>query len=324
MASNKGNGKNNTKTQKKRTNNVKQNKSEKKQDLEQTNVLDIIIDDERLTDKDSLDVSFIEEKGRKKKKKAAKAIEVLEQDINYETVEDLERPIKKNNEILSTLFIILFSFILGFLICYIWVKQTDRFVVKEKVVEKEIIIDDNYVFVGDSIFEEYDLDKYYENMPVVNSGISGNSTEDILNDMENRIYKYNPSKVFLMIGTNDCIHDISSEETIENVGKIIDGIKKNRPYAEIYVQSIYPVNKTDNEKISLGVVDDRNNDDIKTMNYGIEKLCKEKKVNYMNIYDSLIDEEGNLELDYTKEGLHISEEGYEIITTKVLKILSKK
>ena len=103
MASNKGNGKNNTKTQKKRTNNVKQNKSEKKQDLEQTNVLDIIIDDERLTDKDSLDVSFIEEKGRKKKKKAAKAIEVLEQDINYETVEDLERPIKKNNEILYEL-----------------------------------------------------------------------------------------------------------------------------------------------------------------------------------------------------------------------------
>lgn len=335
MANNKSNGKKNMKTKNNPSNgkintkaqnnssNSKKNTGKKMQNLEETNALDIIIDDERLTDKNSLDVSFIDGKG--KKKKAAKAIEKLEQDVNYEIEEEeLEKPEKKKSEFLSTLFIILFSLILGFLICYIWGKETDAFIVKEKIVEKEVIIDDNYVFVGDSIFEGYDLDKYYENMPVVNSGISGNTTENILKDMENRIYRYNPSKVFLMIGTNDCIYDISSEETIENVGEIIDGIKKNRPYAEIYVQSIYPVNRTDDDKINLGSVKNRNNDDIKLMNSGIKKLCEEKDVNYMNIYDSLIDEEGNLAIDYTKEGLHISDEGYKVITTEVMKILGKK
>ena len=41
----------------------------------------------------------------------------------------------------------------------------------------------NYLFLGDSITDYYDLDKFYEGLPVVNSGISGN-TLNPLNFME--------------------------------------------------------------------------------------------------------------------------------------------
>ena len=54
----------------------------------------------------------------------------------------------------------------------------------------------NYLFLGDSITDFYDLDEYYKDLPVVNSGVSGNTTADILNDMKNRVYNYNPSKYF--------------------------------------------------------------------------------------------------------------------------------
>ena len=71
---------------------------------------------------------------------------------------------------------------------------------KEVVKEKEVIkVPDNYLFLGDSITEYYDLDKYYPDLPVVNSGIAGDTTEDILNDMEGRVYQYNPSKIFIYI-----------------------------------------------------------------------------------------------------------------------------
>ena len=40
-------------------------------------------------------------------------------------------------------------------------------------------------------------------MPVVNSGVSGDKTNDILDNMEERIYRYNPSKVVILVGTND-------------------------------------------------------------------------------------------------------------------------
>ena len=76
-------------------------------------------------------------------------------------------------------------------------KQTEA--PKKDIIVKQTI-DDNYLFIGDKITEDYDLLKYYEKKPVVNEGKAGNMTDDILNNMKNRIYQYNPSKIFLLIG----------------------------------------------------------------------------------------------------------------------------
>ena len=302
--------------------NSKVKKVEEIEILDKTNSFDIIIDDERLKDKESLDFSFID--GKRKKKKAKKEIEILE-DVDYkEELKNIDIPKKEKNgsDFFSTSLLIIFSFVFGFLICFIWAKESDYFIVvekeKEEVVKTEIIVDDNYLFVGDSITARYDLDKYYNGMPVVNSGVSSNKTTDILNDMNNRIYKYNPSKVILLIGTNDYSR-LSNSDTVKNIGKIIDGIKDNREYADIYVQSIYPVNK----EISKSTVGDRNNEDISEMNSDIKKLCKEKSVSYINMYDLLVDDDGNLDDDYTKDGLHLDSDGYEVVTEEIMKILKK-
>lgn len=320
----KGGTKNN---QNKANTNVKKNTTKKKVDtielLDKTNSFDIIIDDERLKDKESLDFSFID--GKRKKQKAREDIELLEEVDYKEEAKKIDMPKKekKSNDFFSTMLIILFSFVLGFLICFIWARESDYFTetkkVIEEVVEEKIVVDDNYVFLGDSIFERYALEEFYKDMPVINSGVSGNKTIDILNNMNDRVYRYNPSKVILMIGTND-YSSISNEDTVKNIGKIIDGIKTNRPYAEIYVQSIYPVNKNVNDGVS---VKERNNEDINTMNEGIKKLCKEKEVTYMNIYDLLIDEDGNLKESYTEDGLHVNDDAYEIITKEVMAIMKK-
>lgn len=175
----------------------------------------------------------------------------------------------------------------------------------------------NYLFLGDSITDFYDLDKYYDGLPVVNSGISGNTTEDILNDMKNRVYEYNPSKVFLLIGTNDLIHDISVDDIISNIEKIISEIKDNKPQVEIYVESIYPVNDNLDEEM----VSNRNNDDIMKINEKIKKYCDENNYTYINMYDKLLDDDGNFSEEYTDDGLHPNENGYEIITKELKKYL---
>ena len=46
----------------------------------------------------------------------------------------------------------------------------------------------NYLFLGDSITDFYDLDKYFNDYKVVNSGISGNQTSDIYKDIKKRAY----------------------------------------------------------------------------------------------------------------------------------------
>lgn len=175
----------------------------------------------------------------------------------------------------------------------------------------------NYLFLGDSITDYYDLDKYYEGLPVVNSGISGNTTEDILNDMKNRVYNYNPSKVFLLIGTNDLIHDKNVDEITSNIEKIISEINGNKPQAEIYVESIYPVN----DNLDEDMVNVRDNDDIIEINKQVKKYCTDNGYTYINMYDKLLDEDGNFSEKYTDDGLHPNENGYEIITKEIKKYL---
>ena len=59
------------------------------------------------------------------------------------------------------------------------------------------------------------------------------------------------------------------------------------------------------------------------MNSDIKKLCKEKSVSYINMYDLLVDDDGNLDDDYTKDGLHLDSDGYEVVTEEIMKILKK-
>ncbi|WP_339923741.1 SGNH/GDSL hydrolase family protein [uncultured Cyclobacterium sp.] len=50
---------------------------------------------------------------------------------------------------------------------------------------------------------------------IINTGISGNTTETILQDFDWRVKQFNPKVVSLMIGTNDCSNEKVSIETYE-------------------------------------------------------------------------------------------------------------
>ena len=179
------------------------------------------------------------------------------------------------------------------------------------------IIPENIVFLGDSITDFYDLDKYYPDNSVVNSGISGDVSEDILNDMYNRVYKYNPSKVFLLIGTNQIPVDDSDEKIVDDIKRIIINIHDNRPIAKIYVESIYPVNK----ELNKTMVSTRDNERIVELNKKIKEEVKDiKYVEYINIYDSLL-KDNKLSNEYSIDGLHLNDRGYEIVTNIIKKYL---
>lgn len=173
---------------------------------------------------------------------------------------------------------------------------------------------DNFVFLGDSITDFYPLEEYYDDLPVINSGISGNKTEDILKDMTKRVYQYNPTKVFLLIGTNDLNEEgTTAEKVIKNIKKITSSIKTKRSRAKIYIESIYPVNK----EIENHQVDRRDNKRIKEVNKSLEKICKEEGYTYIDLYSKLSDDKGNLKTKYTSDGLHLNSLGYVVVTREL-------
>ena len=278
-----------------------------KEDLSETKQQKFNFEDNQV--EDEMDMSFLTKKPRKKN------TNIVEKTVYSKS--------------LVIVIIILVVCFLGFIIFHYTTfnHHKVKIVTKIKEVEK---VPDNYLFLGDSITDFYDLDKYYKDLPVVNSGISGNITDDILKDMKKRVYQYNPSKVFLLIGTNDLIRDKSNEEIVEAVNgkniylivegveKIIKGIKENRPKAEIYLESIYPVN----HDIKNSRAENRENSDIKEINEKLEDYCEDNDITYIDMYDLLKDDEDNLKEEYTKDGLHLSDKGYEVVTEEIKKVIN--
>ena len=178
---------------------------------------------------------------------------------------------------------------------------------------------ENIVFVGDSIFDWFPTEKIFSDLPIVNSGIVGNKTTDILNNMEGRIYRYNPTKVFIQIGTNDIEWEDSdelNEEVYQNIVKITEGIKQNRAKSEIYIISIYPVNN------NLPGANDRHISEIKAINEKLKKYCAVTDgVEYIDAFKELIDEDEMFDQMYTNDGLHPNGLGYAKITEILMKYI---
>lgn len=306
---------------------AKTTKKTNKKSLETTTR--IRIDNDRLNDIESLDTSFLE--GRITSKKTNK---IISSDVKLSSKDtrkrNTRRSIGKKNKIDKTLiFSVFIIVVIGVLITFavfsivnlITGNIKTKTVVKKEVVTKKVVknvMDENIIFLGDSLTSMYDVDSYFEAHNVINSGISGESTKEVMESLKTRVFIYNPSKVFILIGTNDfdeANHGTYDEETtVNNIKTIIEDIKDNRKFAEIYVESVYPINDGDDPKIKHFMVGDRTNERISALNKKIKDLAKEEKVKYINVYDKLLDEEGSLNLDYTTDGVHINDTGYEVIT----------
>ena len=211
-----------------------------------------------------------------------------------------------------------FMLLVGMLLC-INEKKIINMNYKIEKLERYTYNKESIVFLGDSITSRYDLNKYFPNYNVYNSGIAGNMTKDILENMENRVFIYNPTKVFILIGTNDLVYSGLDNDGIKNnIEEIINKIYEKNSNTKIYLESIYPVNTSLNKEI----VETRTNDNIKNLNNKIEKICN-NKCTYINMYDDLTDKNGNMKRIYTVDGLHLNKIGYKAVASKLTKYLNE-
>lgn len=272
-----------------------------------------VFDFDEMKFSDEIDTSFVENKRKKKEQ----IVDELTQSYEKGKVQQQKREKKHHSKIRVERFVAILCILALLGTCvFLLMKPEKTKVVTKK--EEVVVMDDNYLFLGDSITEQYDLDEYYNDLPVVNSGISGNKTKDLLNDLNNRVYQYNPSKVFLLIGTNDIQSKVEDDVIINNIKKILEDIHENRPYAKLYLEAIYPVDEG-----SSGA-QDRTNKEIQSINASLEDYCKKNDITFIDMYDLLLDPESDKDRlfeDYSKDGLHISDEGYEVITEELMKYI---
>lgn len=242
---------------------------------------------------------------------------------------ELSKPNIKNNKIKIFLnkldpFVILGTmvafftilFIISFILLFSYSKRLSNLDKKlENSFSKSEYVNPKTVFIGDSITARYNLDKFFNDNSYINNGKEGDCTETLLKRLQSGVYDYNPKRVVLLIGTNDLPLDMSKEETISNIESVLVNIKANNKYTEIFTLSILPVIESDNDEKKF-----RTNEEIDELNKMIKELCNRLDVSYIDVNSKLL-KDGELNKDYTKDGLHINDKGYQQLTNVLKKYL---
>ena len=169
------------------------------------------------------------------------------------------------------------------------------------------------VFYGDSITEMCDVSLYYPEFEIINRGISGDTTSGMLERLQDNLLDIEPSTVVFLGGTNDIGKNVPTEEIAGNIESILKAVKEKCPNCRIIVQSVYPVNKNIRPRF-LNQVNDRTNDSVIKLNSALVELCQRRGYTYVDTYSHLIDDEGNLSSEYTRDGLHLTQKGYFALT----------
>ena len=165
------------------------------------------------------------------------------------------------------------------------------------------------IFIGDSIVEYYPLYELLQtDKRLVNRGIRGYKTDLLLDNLDAHLFGQALDKVFILIGTNDIGKEMPQTETLANLEAVIQEISRDYPLAQIQLMSVLPVNEAPADKSTVYV---RSNEKIQALNQAYRQLANAyMNVQFINLYDAFLDEEGQLRPDYTTDGLHLTIPGY--------------
>jgi hypothetical protein len=293
-------------------------KIQKKREIDRDtleNTMKIRVDIERLEDSESLDTSFLEGRIHKKVQNSVEAKEKI-----LKEKKEFHFPIP----ILKTVFMIVLLAGIIFMIYVVAQKfsnDSNTVVPEDEVVQKEEkIIDSNYLFVGDYHTQSFDFDKFDLDYHYVKVGEDSFTTKDLLDDLKKYVYDYNPSIVFLQVGMNDLLDNRENDDVLNDLKIIIKEIIEHRPYANIYIESIYPINPEvddfddDYKDIEVSTIEDFNTE--------LKELCDTLKVNYLNVYNEL-SEDSLLKEKYTDDGISLNTIGYERLYKIIRDVIDK-
>ena len=192
-------------------------------------------------------------------------------------------------------------------------KEQEKIQTKYRELNQVSVIEPDIIFIGDSIVEYYPLQELFgTEKTIVNRGIRGYQTKLLLENLDAHLYGGAVDQIVLLIGTNDIGKDVPMNEALDNLERVIQSIARNYPLSQIKLLSILPVNEGEKYKQTVYI---RTNEKIREWNQAYEALTSAyMQVDFVPVYDSLIDSEGQLKKDYTTDGLHLSVAGYQALS----------
>jgi lysophospholipase L1-like esterase len=158
------------------------------------------------------------------------------------------------------------------------------------------------------------FDKAFKGYKYECAGISGDRTQNILWRIENGKYgSTDPKFVVLTLGVNNFGDDLP-EEITDGISKCVESITRKMPKSKILLFGPLPAGK------DSSIYRDQY---IKVHQY-LKKIKWAKNVVYFNAGNLFIDKKMNLNSGISKDGVHLTEEGYKIWAAAIKKKLNLK
>ncbi len=185
----------------------------------------------------------------------------------------------------------------------------------------------DFVFIGDSITEYWDVNAYFNNSVfTVNRGVGGDISEIVKRRFTADVIQLKPCKVICLVGCNDLMgmHDdlwwkiagkdmnLIKEEYLKNIHCIIEmcnGI-------ELYICSVLP------SKLCVPYDAYAFNRAIKDINGELVQVCKKLNVKYVDYHSVMCEKDGLTVMDgLTYDGIHPTPDGYKIMADTLMNII---
>lgn len=157
------------------------------------------------------------------------------------------------------------------------------------------------IMLGNSITAECEWSELMQNPDIINRGVIGDGTGDILERLD-PIIAAKPKKIFLLIGVNDLMF-LPLSKIQEFYEKIVLRLVTETPSTQLYLESILPIH---NDLRRNGM----KNEDIDALNQFIEQVAKKYQLTYIDLNSAFKNTEGSLRQDFSLDGIHLNGEGY--------------
>ena len=167
------------------------------------------------------------------------------------------------------------------------------------------------VFMGNSITQcWYEMHPdYFNDNNFAGRGISGQVTQQMMSRFRADVIDLDPRAVVILAGTNDVARNngyISLEHIAQNIESMIQLAQTNR--IKVILCSVLPVKQYKWRK-DLGDVSKQ----IVDLNKMLKKLARKYGCKWVDFYSPMVDREGGLDGRYTKDGVHPTPAGYDLM-----------
>ena len=156
--------------------------------------------------------------------------------------------------------------------------------------------------IGHSILDYWNIEEVND-QAVNNLAIAGITTKQYIDLILGQgLIQSLGDKVILMFGTNDIVYaGWTKEQIFSDIQQVIEKLKAINNNIQLYFLEITPV--------ALRI--DRNNAVIRELNAFLKENLK--SVRWIALDSRFSDHYGKLNLDYTNDGLHLNEQGYQLL-----------